>query len=51
LMFLLVPKFGAIMQGAILSLYFILSIGAITVEGLRGLNRAERQPVVLEHAA
>ncbi len=51
LMFLLVRKFGAIMQAACLSLYFILSIGAITLEGLRGLKNAERQPVIPEGAA
>ncbi|HWR66127.1 MAG TPA: hypothetical protein VN364_08405, partial [Bellilinea sp.] len=50
LMFLLVPRFGAVMQAALLSLFFILSIGAMAVEGLRGLKRAELQPVVLEQA-
>lgn len=50
LMFLLVPKFGAVMQAALLSLFFILSIGAMAVEGLRGLKRAELQQAVLERA-
>lgn len=48
LMFLLVPRFGAVMQAALLSLFFILSIGAMAVEGLRGLKRAELHPAALE---
>jgi len=45
LMFLLVPLFGIRMQAAAFSLYFVLSIGAITLEGLRGLKKAENQSV------
>jgi len=51
LMFLLVPKFGAVMQAAALSLFFILSIGAITLEGLSGLRKAERQAILVEGSA
>src|SRR3990172_6075876 len=51
LMFLLVPKFGAVMQAAALSLFFILSIGAITLEGLSGLRKAERQAIRVEGSA
>jgi O-antigen/teichoic acid export membrane protein len=50
LMFLLVPRFGAVMQAAALSLFFILSIGAITIEGLRGLKTAETTQSALETA-
>lgn len=51
LMFLLVPKFGAVMQAALLSLFFVLSIGAITLEGLSGLRKAERQAILVEGTA
>lgn len=45
LMFLLVPLLGIRMEAVALSLYFILSIGAITLEGLRDLKRVESLPV------
>ena len=51
LMFLLVPKYGMMMEAALLSMFFILSIGAITIEGLRGLKKAENQPVEIQGAA
>ncbi len=51
LMFLLVPKYGMMMEAALLSLYFILSIGAITIEGLRSLKKVEMQPAEIQAAA
>lgn len=51
LMFLLVPTYGVNMQAALLSLYFVASIGVISLEGLNSLHRAEKTPPEMAAAA
>ncbi|MCI0608143.1 MAG: oligosaccharide flippase family protein [Anaerolineae bacterium] len=45
LAFLLVPRFGYLAQAALLSSYFIVAIGLITLRGLREIRVQESKPV------
>lgn len=48
LMFLLVPQYGVKIQAALLSLYFVFTIGVISLEGLKSLRKGEEmQPEVV----
>ena len=38
LAFLLVPRYGIVMAGALLSFYYIASVGAMALRGLRGID-------------
>lgn len=51
LMFLLVPKYGVNMQAALLSLYFVVTISIITLEGLKSMRKGEIAHPELEGTA
>ena len=42
LAFLLVPRYGIVAAGALLSFYYIASVGGMVVRGLKEINRQER---------
>ena len=44
LAFILVPRFGYLAQAALLSTYFVISIGLITMRGLNEIRRQEANP-------
>ena len=44
LAFILVPRFGYLAQAALLSAYFVVSIGLITIRGLNEIRRQEANP-------
>ena len=46
LMFLLIPRFGYLMQGGLLSAYFIVSIGVMVYLGLKKISLEEKMLVV-----
>lgn len=46
LMFLLIPKFGYLMQAGLLSLYFVISIGVMVYLGLKKLSLEEKAPLI-----
>lgn len=46
LAFLLVPRYGYVMEAALLSAYFVVSVALILARGGQLLRRAEAQPVV-----
>jgi O-antigen/teichoic acid export membrane protein len=48
LTFLLVPYFGYLMQAALLSAYFIVSVGLPIWRGMNEIRRAERQPLEVQ---
>jgi len=50
LMFLLVPAFGMTVQAGLMSLYFVFSIGIITLEGLKDLRKGRLLSEKLEAA-
>jgi O-antigen/teichoic acid export membrane protein len=41
LAFALVPRYGYVMEGALLSVYYVLSVGLIAWRGLKELKRQE----------
>jgi O-antigen/teichoic acid export membrane protein len=50
LAFLLVPYFGYLMQAALLSVYFVVSIGLTVWRGMKEIRRAELQTAEAESA-
>jgi len=42
LVFLLVPKFGYVMEAVLLSVYFVGTVGAILLQGLKEIRRQEK---------
>lgn len=46
LMFLLIPKFGYLMQASLLSAYFVISIGWMVYLGLKKLSFEEKVPTI-----
>lgn len=46
LMFVLIPKYGYLMQAGLLSLYFIISIGVMVYLGLKKLSLEEKAQII-----
>jgi O-antigen/teichoic acid export membrane protein len=51
LMFLLVPRFGMMIQAGLLSAYFVASIGLITFAGLKALKKGEQASLKMSVAS